>query len=176
MTVCGAVPRGTAILRSGAKVGHEIYVSGLLGGSALGLETGKGTAHKRHLNPEPRLALGEFLREKLRATAAIDISDGLSLDLERVCRASGVAADIVTPPVFPGATPDQALHGGEEYELLFVVRPGTSVPAEFHGLRLTHIGKVINGHAGEVRLDGKQLEIRAFDHFSKAATTKSYPI
>ena len=100
VTVCGAVPRGTALLRSGARPGHEIYVSGALGGSALGLSTRKGKAWKRHLNPEPRLALGGFLREKLRATAVIDISDGLSLDLERVCLASGVAADIVAPPRF----------------------------------------------------------------------------
>lgn len=165
VTVCGAVPRGTALLRSGARAGHEIYVSGTLGGSALGLETNKGKARRRHLNPEPRLALGQFLREKLRATAAIDISDGLSLDLERVCLASGVAADIVTPPFFPGASPAQALHGGEEYELLFFVRHGARVPELFEGLPLTRIGVVTSGPAGEVRLEGKRLAIRGFDHF-----------
>ena len=176
VTVCGAVPRGTALLRNGARAGHEIYVSGALGGSALGLETHKGTAWKRHLNPEPRLALGQFLREKLRATAAIDISDGLSLDLQRVCLASGVAADIVPPPWFgsntkpnskQSATPEQALHGGEEYELLFFVRPGTRVPTHFEGLPLTRIGMAIAGPAGEVRLEGKPLAIRGFDHFTR---------
>jgi thiamine-monophosphate kinase len=172
VTVCGAVPRGRALLRSGARQGHEIYVSGSLGGSALGLETGKGKAWKRHLNPEPRLALGQFLREKLRATAAIDISDGLSLDLQRVCLASGVAADIVPPPRFAsntkhGATPDQALHGGEEYELLFCVRTGTKVPADFEGLALTRIGVVSAAPAGEVRLEGKPLAIHGFDHFTR---------
>lgn len=171
VTVCGAVPRGTALLRGGARPGNEIYVSGALGGSALGLATGKGKAWKRHLNPEPRLALGRFLREKLRATAAIDISDGLSLDLQRVCLASGVAADIQVPPRFAakskdGATPEQALHGGEEYELLFFVRSGTMVPAQFDGLPLTRIGVAAAGPAGVVRLEGKPLAIRGFDHFS----------
>lgn len=177
VTVGGAVPRGRALLRSGARIGHEIYVSGTLGGSALGLETRKGKAGankawKRHLNPEPRLALGQFLREKLRATAAIDISDGLSLDLERVCLASGVAADIVTPPRFAsntknGATPEQALHGGEEYELLFFVRSGTRVPAQFEGLPLTRIGVAVPGPPGEVRLEGAPLTVRGFDHFAR---------
>jgi thiamine-monophosphate kinase len=166
VTVCGVVPRGTALLRSAARPGHEIYVSGKLGGSALGLATGKGKAGKRHLNPEPRLALGQFLREKLRATAAIDISDGLSLDLERVCLASGVSADIVEPPSFPGTTAEQALHGGEEYELLFCVRSGTKVPAQFEGLPLTRIGVIAStGPAGEIRLEGKPLKVRGFDHF-----------
>jgi thiamine-monophosphate kinase len=166
VTICGAVPRGAALLRSGARAGHEIYVSGQLGGSALGLSSSKGKARKRHLNPEPRLALGQFLREKLRATAAIDISDGLSLDLERVCLASGVAADIVMPPCFPGATPEQALHGGEEYELLFFVRAGTRVPARFEGLPLTRIGAAVSGIPGEIRLDGKPLLVLGFDHFT----------
>ncbi len=164
--LCGSVPRGGALLRSGARAGHEIYVSGSLGGSALGLATGKGKARKRHLNPEPRLALGQFLREKLRATAAIDISDGLSLDLERVCLASGVAAEIVPPPRFSGATAEQALHGGEEYELLFFVRGGTRVPAEFEGTPLTRIGVAVAGRAGEVRLEGNTVIVRGFDHFS----------
>jgi thiamine-monophosphate kinase len=180
ITVCGAVPRGTALLRGGARPGDEIWVSGALGGSALGLATQKGKARKRHLNPEPRLALGSFLREKLRATAAIDISDGLSLDLERVCLASGVAAEIETPPRFPGAAVDQALHGGEEYELLFFVRPGTKVPAnfreapkmpsQFNTLPLTQIGKITRGPAGQIRLAGVPLIPRGFDHFSAPKT------
>jgi thiamine-monophosphate kinase len=168
--VCGTVPRGMALLRSGARPGHEIYVSGLLGGSTLGLATQKGKAKKRHLNPEPRIALGHFLREKLRATAAMDISDGLSLDLQRLCLASGVSADIVPPPRFPGASPEQALHGGEEYELLFCVRQGTRVPAKVDGLPLTRIGVISAGTAGEIRLEGKPLEPRGFDHFTAKAT------
>lgn len=165
VTVCGAVPRGTALRRDGARAGHEIYVSGVLGGSALGLQTRKGKAWRRHLNPEPRLALGTFLREKLRATAAIDLSDGLSLDLQRLCIASGVAAEISTPPRFRGATIEQALDGGEEYELLFTVREGARVPAMFQDLPLTRIGTIVKGPAGEVRYEGKPLEALGFDHF-----------
>lgn len=166
VTVCGAVPRGTALRRDGARSGQAIYVSGALGGSALGLETRKGKARKRHLAPEPRLGLGVFLREKLRATAAIDISDGLSLDLRRLCLASGVRAEIGDPPRFPGASREQALHGGEEYELLFTVPGGTKVPAAFEGLALTRIGKIVQGGAGEVLLDGKPLAPLGYDHFS----------
>ncbi|MGC8792259.1 MAG: thiamine-phosphate kinase, partial [Bryobacteraceae bacterium] len=80
MVVVGTAPRGRALLRSGARPGDEIYVSGRLGGSALGLATRRGAAWKRHLRPEPRLELGAYLR-RLGATAAMDVSDGLSLDL-----------------------------------------------------------------------------------------------
>jgi thiamine-monophosphate kinase len=170
--VCGAVPRGTALLRSGARPGHDIYVSGALGGSALGLATGKGKALQRHLRPEPRLALGRFLREKLRAASAIDLSDGLSLDLRRVCLASAVAAEIATPPRFPGASLEQALHGGEEYELLFTVPGGTKVPERFEGRPLTRLGSIVRGMAGEVQLDGKPLPALGYDHF---ATNTSRP-
>ncbi len=160
--VCGAVPRGTALRRDGARPGDSIYVSGALGGSALGLATQKSKARRRHLYPEPRLALGQFLREKLRATAAIDISDGLSLDLRRLCLASGVSAEIGPPPLFPGASVEQALHGGEEYELLFTVRPGARAPAD-----LTRIGTIVRGSAGEIRLDGKPLPPLGYDHFAR---------
>jgi thiamine-monophosphate kinase len=167
VTVCGSVPRGTALRRDGARPFHELWVSGLLGGSALGLASGKGKAWKRHLNPEPRLKLGAWLREHVRATAAIDLSDGLSLDLRRLCLASGVAAEILDPPRFPGATPEQALHGGEEYELLFTVRPGARVPDRFEGLPLTRIGTIVRGPAGEVRHNGMPLAALGFDHFSQ---------
>jgi thiamine-monophosphate kinase len=166
VTVCGAVPRGSAVLRSGARPGHDVYVSGALGGSALGLVTRKGKAIRRHLYPEPRLALGRFLREKLHASSAIDLSDGLSLDLRRVCLASGVAAEIAAPPRFPGASLEQALHGGEEYELLFTVPGGTKVPERFEGLQLTRLGSIVRGVAGGVRLDEKPLSALGYDHFT----------
>jgi thiamine-monophosphate kinase len=163
--VCGAVPRGTALRRDGARPGDAIYVSGELGGSTLGLEAMKGKARKRHLYPEARLELGRFLRERLRATAAMDISDGLSLDLHRLCLASRVSAEIVAPPRFPGASIEQSLHGGEEYELLFTVSEGTRVPAQLEGLSITRIGTIAKGAAGEVRFEGQPLPPKGYDHF-----------
>ncbi len=167
VTMCGAVPRGTALLRSGARPGDVIYVSGALGGSALGLATNKGKARRRHVEPEPRLALGTFLREKLRATSAIDISDGLSLDLRRICLASNVDAEIGEPPRFRGASIEQALHGGEDYELLFTVPAGVEVPEECENLPLTRLGSVVRG-TGTVRMDGVPLDPLAYDHFRQA--------
>jgi thiamine-monophosphate kinase len=167
IVVAGAVPRGTALRRDGARAGDAIYVSGELGGSALGLATRLGAAWKRHLRPEPRISLGRFLRTQLRATAAMDLSDGLSLDLHRLCRASAVSAAIEAPPIFPGATLDQALHGGEDYELLFTVPPRTRVPRAFEGLSLTRIGTMRKGRAGAVQLDGRPLAPLGYDHFRR---------
>ena len=168
VTACGALPRGTALRRDGARPGNDIYVSGTLGGSALGLHKKTGKALQRHLRPEPRLALGRFLREKLRASSAIDLSDGLSLDLRRLCLASAVDAEITMPPLFPGATLEQVLHGGEEYELLFTLPQGSRVPAAFEGLRLTRIGSIVPAAdvgGGAVRLDSKPLAALGYDHF-----------
>jgi thiamine-monophosphate kinase len=166
IVVCGAVPQGCALRRDGARAGDTIYVSGRLGGSAMGLAKGSGAAWKRHLRPEPRLALGRFLRENLRATAAMDLSDGLSLDLRRMCQASGLRAEIVDPPVCLGGTLDQGLHGGEDYELLFTVPPRMLVPRAFEGLRLTRIGTMCSGKPG-VQLYGAPLEALGWDHFAK---------
>ena len=136
VVVCGSLPRGTALRRSGARPGDAIYVSGRLGGSALGLRLGRGPAWQRHLRPEPRLALGRFLRERLGASAALDLSDGLSLDLRRLCLASKQSAAIEAPPLYPGATLDEALHGGEDYELLFTVPPGSARRRSSRAFRL----------------------------------------
>lgn len=165
IVVAGSVPKGRALRRDGARPGDAVYVSGQLGGSALGLKTRRGRAWKRHTCPEPRLALGRYLRQKLRATAAMDLSDGLSLDLHRLCVASHVAAEIVAPPVFPGATLEQALHGGEDYELLFTVPPRVRVPARFENLPLTRIGVIRRGPAGRVLLAGQPLARLGYDHF-----------
>lgn len=165
IVVCGAVPRGAALRRDGARVGNAIYVSGSLGGSALGLAGGGAAARRRHLRPEPRLALGKFLRVKLHATACMDLSDGLSLDFRRLCLASGLSAAISDPPVFPKATLEQALHGGEDYELLFTVAPRTAVPAEFEGVPLTRIGTMRKGPAGTVEWNGAPLAPLGYDHF-----------
>jgi thiamine-monophosphate kinase len=165
IVVCGAVPKGRALRRDGARPGDGIFVSGRLGGSALGLETRRGTSWKRHRRPEPRIELGRYLRDTLRATACMDLSDGLSLDLRRLCLASGVAAEIEAPPRFPGATLEHALHGGEDYELLFTLGRGLQPPDTHAGLRLTRIGTVRKGRAGDVRLAGRRLEPLGYDHF-----------
>jgi thiamine-monophosphate kinase len=166
VVACGAAPRGRALRRDGARAGDAIYVSGALGGSALGLATGRGRAWRRHLRPEPRLALGRYLL-RLGATAAMDLSDGLSLDLRRLCRASKLGAEISPPPVFPGATSEQALHGGEDYELLFTAPPGTRVPARFEDLPITRIGEMRKGRAGAVELNGAPLPPLGWDHLRR---------
>jgi thiamine-monophosphate kinase len=170
IVVCGAVPRGTALRRDGARAGDAIYVSGSLGGSAMGLSKGSGSAWRRHLRPLPRLALGRFLRARLRATAAMDLSDGLSLDLHRLSLASGLSAEIGAPPRFPGATGDQAIHGGEDYELLFTAPARVRVPRDFEGLPLTRIGVMRQGRPGAIELDGAPLEPLGYDHFRGAGS------
>lgn len=166
IVVCGAVPRGKALLRSGARPGDRIFVSGRLGASALGLSTlgrskGRGLAWKRHLYPEPRLDLGRALRG--RATSAMDLSDGLSLDLHRLCLASGAAAEIDSPPVYPGAGVERSLHGGEDYELLFTLPANVGPPRAFDAFE---IGVIRKGRPGSVLLAGRPLPARGYDHFA----------
>lgn len=159
VVVCGAAPRGKALRRDGARPGDSIYVSGPLGASAHGLATRRGAAWKKHLWPEPRLDFGRRLRG--RASAAIDLSDGLSIDLHRLCTASGVAAALDEIPVFPGATLEQALHGGEDYELLF-----TACKAVRGAVR---IGRIVPGKPGRVELQGRVLSPLGWDHFARGA-------
>lgn len=168
--VCGAVPKGKALRRDGARPGHILYVTGKLGGSALGLETGKGRPWRRHTHPEPRLEVGRYLRETLKATSCMDLSDGISLDLKRLCLASGVSAEITDPPLFPGATLHQALHGGEEYELLFTAPPRTTVPATIAGVPISQLGVIVPGEAAMLTHCGKPLPSLAYDHFASAET------
>jgi thiamine-monophosphate kinase len=164
IVVAGTVPRGKALRRDGARPGDGIYVSGALGGSALGLAKGRGGAWLRHKRPQPRLTLGRFLREKVGATAAMDLSDGLSLDLHRMCAASHLRAEISAPPLYSGATLQQALHGGEDYELLFTAPGRANVPLKFEGLPLTRIGTMRKGIAGTVAMDGAPLPPLGYDH------------
>ena len=166
IVVAGAAPRGKSLRRDGARAEDEIYVSGELGVSALGMKSQRGEAWRRHKRPEPRLELGRYLRERAGATAAMDLSDGLSLDLHRMCADSGLCAQIGAPPIYRGATLEQALHGGEDYELLFTVPPKRRVPQSFAGLKLTRIGTMRRGEPGRVELDGVELPRRGWDHLA----------
>ncbi|HEY2469723.1 MAG TPA: thiamine-phosphate kinase [Terracidiphilus sp.] len=167
----GAVPRGKALLRSGARPGDLLYITGALGGSAAGLDhlqknqARNFTARNRrprdgsgslaaHLWPQPRIPQGLWLERKGAATAAIDISDGLSTDLDHICIESRVGAEIdaVSLPVFRGASLEQALHGGEDYELLFAARPGTRIPARIGGVSVTRIGRIVKAQSGRSRI------------------------
>jgi thiamine-monophosphate kinase len=162
---CGRVPTGGALLRSGAKPGDLIYVTGQLGSSAHGFASRRGSAWKRHLRPEPRVEAGVAIR-RLGASAAMDLSDGLSLDLLRLCRESRVGAELSGEvPVARGATIEEALHGGEDYELLFTASPRVRVPARVAELQVTKIGVITRGPAARVYLNGRQLDPAGFDHF-----------
>jgi len=164
MTIVGDVPIGHAVTRSGAGVGDILYVTGRLGEAELGLQIvrrGAGAADKsnpstrKHLYPEPRLALGQWLSERGLATAMMDISDGLSTDLSRLCAASAIGVRIEEAKIPHVRTSDLAikhgrdplqlaLHGGDDYELLFTVPPRKAklLPKTFRRVRLTPIGKI----------------------------------
>jgi thiamine-monophosphate kinase len=94
----------------------------------------------------------------------MDLSDGLSLDLHRLALASGLRAEISPPPIFPGATLEQALHGGEDYELLFTAGPKVKVPEKFQGMPLTRIGTMGRGRAGAVEMSGRAMPPLGWDH------------
>lgn len=158
---CGRVPKGKALLRSGAKPGDRIYVTGLLGASALGFATTEGKAWKRHLRPEPRLESGISLR-KLGVSACMDLSDGLSLDLHRMCLESKVSAELASDlPIAKGATLEHALHGGEDYELLFTAPPRKRISPEL-GIP---VGVITAGDPGSVLYKGEPITPAGFDHF-----------
>jgi thiamine-monophosphate kinase len=95
----------------------------------------------------------------------MDLSDGLSMDLARMCLASGVGAAVESArlPLGAGATVKQALHGGEDYELLFTA--GGRVPRKIAGVTITRIGTVVKG--SRARLDGKKLEANGWEHFRR---------
>ncbi|MGH9351737.1 MAG: thiamine-phosphate kinase [Terriglobia bacterium] len=186
VTVVGEVARGRALLRAGARPGDAIYVAGTLGLSAAGLRMLRSGSKPRaaaalraHLYPEPQCRLGEFLVEKRLASAAIDISDGLSLDLSRLLEASGVGGRIheekipVPPVATRGATAlSLALDGGEDYKLLFTVPPSkvSRLPASFEGVRIYQMGKVCGKEQGiliEGRKGTQQLIPGGYDHFRR---------
>jgi len=183
--VIGTVPKGKAILRSGAKAGDRIYVSGELGGSAAavvrmrnGRPKVKPRDYVRHFYPEPRVALGRVLREKKLVSAMIDTSDGLSTDLAHVCEESGVGAEIdssLIPRACVGKPArevdlDLALHGGEDYELLFTAAREKRIPRHIAGVAITQIGQITRSRGIFVRDSrgvGYELHPRGWEHFRK---------
>lgn len=212
IVVIGTAPKGKAILRSAARPGDRIFVSGELGGSAAAIvqmraheptrrhpersrssgeerDLARTTAaaghaklnprdYPRHFYPEPRVELGRILREKNLASAMIDLSDGLSTDLAHICEESGVGAEIAAE-LIPRARVGKparevnlnlALHGGEDYELLFTVPAGKRAPRQLAGVALTEIGRITRSrrlilrHAKGV---GYELHPRGWEHFHK---------
>jgi thiamine-monophosphate kinase len=188
IVLVGSAPAGRALRRSTARPGDLLYVTGALGGSAAQLAalernrtTPRRTTANPHLYPQPRLAVGLALLRRRLATAAIDLSDGLSTDLAHLCHEShlgaqiGVQPDAASLPVHPlasqSANPlDLALHGGEDYELLFAARPSTKMPRSIAGVPITRIGRLTRGPAITlVDAAGRHRPLKpsGWEHFSK---------
>lgn len=193
ITVIGEVPAGEAILRSGAKVGDDLYVSGSLGDARLALEAFRGNislpeavfsiARKRMEYPTPQVALGKALRGI--ANSMVDVSDGLLGDLKHIVNASHVGAEIQLSSTLGliealsvwSCPPDLAmtcvLSGGDDYELLFSAPPSAAESVKDAALasdiHVTRIGKITDSQL-IVLIDsqGQSVENRfkSFDHFS----------
>jgi len=186
IVVVGTVPKGKAVLRSGARPGDRIYVSGALGGSAAALrQIQKNPRRKlnpldysRHFFPEPRIALGRVLRKKGLVSGMIDISDGLSTDLAHICKESGVGAELQAEAI-PRAGVGRpvrevdlqlALHGGEDYELLFTASRSKRIPSRIAGVPIAEIGRITRGRKILLRNRGggaDQLRPQGWEHFRK---------
>lgn len=196
IVVLGSVKRGRAWLRSGAKAGDEIYVTGALGGAVaelMAVERGprkfaglkKAEKGHPHFFPEPRLGVAAKLGKTGVVAAAIDVSDGLSTDLGHICDESGLAAELDAEAIpvhrlalkaerggVSGSALDLALHGGDDYELLFTARAGAKVPRSVAGVAVTRIGRMVARRKGRDRMmlrDEKgrvtTLEARGWEHF-----------
>jgi len=170
--VIGSVPRGKAILRSGARPGDRIFVTGKLGLGGASVRRLFGGERLRaagdYFYPTPRLEVGAKLRGL--ASAMIDISDGLSTDLAHICTESRVGAIVhqAAIPIAPTATLDDALHGGDDYELLFT--SSKRVLREIAGVPVSEIGEIVNG--SDVRIQdergrSKRLRSEGWQHFSQ---------
>ncbi len=179
VSVLGWVARGKILLRSGAKPGDAIFVTGELGGSLAG----------KHLDFEPRLAEARWLADNFSIRAMLDISDGLAGDLRHLLKASGVGAELLKSavPVSRAARAAAkagdaakpallaALTDGEDFELLFTVAGKDAVPLldawkkKFSGLRLTCIGKIVAGEGITLRdkSGAHALTAHGYTHFSQ---------
>jgi thiamine-monophosphate kinase len=184
IVVVGAVERRRALLRSGAKAGDAIYITGTLGGAAAELRAltrsparFRGvildTPEHPHFFPQPRIGVGRALVRRKIATAAIDVSDGLSVDLEHLCEESGMRAEIEAArlPISSGATLEDALHGGDDYELLFTAAARTRMPRSIAGVPVHRIGRMLRHQAGRPQMvlvaDGRRTQLKAegWQHF-----------
>lgn len=195
IVLTGAVQHNQALLRSGARPGDRLFVTGSLGGAAAALVRLSALAAERpasaagqplkisqrlaaklapHLYPQPRLAQGLALARRRLATACIDLSDGLSTDLAHLCQESGVAAEVEAAalPIHPAATQQQALHGGEDYELLFAASPSARVPRSIAGVTVTQIGRFVRRRTSRplvlllTRSGAQPLEPSGWQHFA----------
>ncbi len=185
IAVVGSVPKGKTILRSGARPGDRIYVSGALGGSAavLGLLQSKRNRLRPalfpdHFFPTPQVRLGQALRRRNIVSSMIDTSDGLSTDLSHLCEESGTGAEIWEESVPRSRVPGLdrpvemrfALHGGEDYQLLFTTSKPKSVPAAIGGVAITKVGVITKDknifllHANQRR---SRLRSLGWEHFRK---------
>jgi thiamine-monophosphate kinase len=164
LTIIGEIKSGQAMLRSGARPGNLICVSGTLGEAEFGLQLLQRSMHKskkwkkllrKHFYPQPRLELGHWLAKKGRATSMIDTSDGLSTDLMHLCESSGVGAKLWAAKIPKVIVPNDArklgldplrlaLDGGDDYELLFTVprRLKRHLPRVIRGVPITVIGEI----------------------------------
>jgi len=177
IVLIGAVPRGRALLRSAARVGDRLFVTGTLGGADVGLAclrqlAAAGTLNPRripkrfsatlaaHLYPQPRIGQGIALRGL--AHGCMDMSDGLSTDLAHLCDESGVGAEVdaAALPLAAGATLADGLHGGDDYQLLFTAAPRTRIPAAIAGVPVTQIGRIVARPAMAHSVDGVKTTLR----------------
>lgn len=196
ITVVGTVAHGEAILRSGARPGDHLYVTGELGAPSAMLERMMANPTRRfrpsespaHFFPQPQLKVGRYLREKKIASAMIDISDGLSTDLMHLCDESGVRAEVQAEAI-PVASigkhevsMENALHGGDEYLLLFTAPANKRVPAEIAGASVTQIGyieaarkdlpKILLFEGNDAEM-GVELKPKGWEHFSEGKAQKA---
>lgn len=185
IVLLGSAPQGQAVRRSGARPGDLIYVSGELGASAGVVKRLiqnprvklRPQDFPRHFFPEPRIKVGRFLRNGRLASAMIDISDGLSTDLGHICEESSVGAEIweeAIPLAKLGRSEKRtdlntALHGGEDYELLFTAPKGVRMPGRIAGVKISLIGTIIQSKRMFLKKPQGRVELKpqGWEHFRK---------
>ena len=185
ITVVGRIQNNQSLVRSGARAGDQIYVTGELGQSAASVQLlASGEMNHSDVFPEPRVAVGQWLVRHRAASACIDLSDGLSTDLSHICEESRVGA-VIEADAIPrhcaaeslDNTLELILNGGEDYELLFTARGGRQIPARIAGVKVTRIGEIVGGRKMKLVRNGKRekLEAGGWEHFAHRAQHDSRP-